>query len=271
MVDAVDRTRKTPQQLSTAEEPPKKQAPAASRNATAPVWDESRVATSPTTIASAPADIAELNKTFTDSKSLATEIEQLKRSGALPMTVIMRQAQWVQLAKKEGQQEPTKPLDPKTATPQEIARAVVWTNIGGVIPRAELEKDGGKAYLASIRDAVAAHVETPDQRLAATGKQLIADAKEQSQRKYIGLDGRVGTEEQLVFYERTEAIAAMYGETTSGSIAATAPNMLHPQGPVDVPKMRGLGSIGDHAETHYSAHDTGGRSAPDQAEHVQPK
>lgn len=269
MVDAADPTRRAARTYSNAEDPPKKELATTSRNATGLVWDESRVTTSPSAT-TASADIAELNKTFTDSKSLAVEIEHLKASGATPMTIIMRQAQWVQLAKKEGLVEPTKPLDPETASPAEIARAVVWANIGGVVPRGELEKDGGKSYLASIRDAVAAHthVETPNERLAATGKKLVADAKEQAQRKYIGLDGRVGTEEQLVFYERTEAIEAMYANTTTGSLAANAPSVIHRGTSPDVDQMRGLGALGDHAETHYGTHDSVGRGGHE-AEHAE--
>lgn len=102
------------------DDPPAKSLVTTSKSATHPVWDESRVPSSTTTSA---VDTHALDKTFTESKPLAFEILRLKDAGAAPMTVMMRQAQWVQLAKKEGQSPPTAVLDPPTATPAEIARA----------------------------------------------------------------------------------------------------------------------------------------------------
>ncbi|MBX3206710.1 MAG: hypothetical protein KF764_16695 [Labilithrix sp.] len=101
---------------------------------------------------------------FSDLKPLTTEIFRIKSALARPLApdvaqaakqqLCMLQSQWVGLAKTGNIPEPRGRLDPMTAKPEEVARAFMWSEAGGVIPRAELEADGGKAFQNSVRDAL---------------------------------------------------------------------------------------------------------------------
>lgn len=103
------------------------------------------------------------SKRFSSIRELTVEIFRLKgeipkQEGparvALARELGARQAEWVMRAKFEKLPEPSGRLDPLKATPSEIATAFMWSEAGGVIPRSEIERDGGRAFKESVRDAV---------------------------------------------------------------------------------------------------------------------
>lgn len=108
--------------------------------------------------------IVHQERSFTDLRSLTVEIFRLKAeaqgkhepevAGALKMRICMLQSQWVGVASAAGIPQPTGRPDPFTAKPEEVARALMWSEAGGAIPMGELAADGGKAYQRSIREAV---------------------------------------------------------------------------------------------------------------------
>lgn len=181
-------------------------------------------------------------RTFAELRGLTTEIFRLKAELAkapdgelaanIRMRVVMLQGQWCQLATAAGIPQPTGRLDPKTAKSDAIARAFMWSEAGGMIPRDELAIDGGRAFQSSVREAV--------RRLVSTSCTEEVQEELESGRKqlYIGLDGFVGTDEQLAAYEREQTIRAARSTTTTGSIAATY------LGGGDVTRMRALGTAG---------------------------
>lgn len=196
--------------------------------------------------------------------------------GATP-PLAMHQAIWVEQAKAAGRPEPRGALDPLRAQPEEIINAWDWLQKGGVIPRDELARDGGKTYRDSIRDAVvlrqqgfdamlALHDE-PEQRALLTrelglrgvklpaGDPSLDDLRalytrsrrgEDADRAAIGLDGRTGTTEHVETYERNEALEAMNPGTGLGAILATIPVAL--TGKLDVEGMRARGQLGEALE-----------------------
>jgi hypothetical protein len=185
-------------------------------------------------------------RSFVELPGLTTEIFRLKGelagakdpelAATIRMRVVMLQGQWCQLATAAGIPQPKGRLDPLTAKSDEIARAFMWSEAGGMIPRDELATDGGRAFQASVRDAVRRLVSTSctedvQKELEAGKKQL-----------YIGLDGFVGTDEQLTAYERAQTIRAARSTTTTGSIAATY------LGGGDATRMRALGTAGSVLE-----------------------
>ena len=103
-------------------------------------------------------------RSCTDLRSLTVEIFRLKAeaqgkhepdvAGALKMRICMLQSQWVGMASAAGIPQPTGRLDPFAAKPEDVARALMWSEAGGAIPSSELAADGGKAHQRSIREAV---------------------------------------------------------------------------------------------------------------------
>lgn len=221
-------------------------------------------------------------KTPASTASIAVEVFRLKKEAAkdpsLRQALIMKQAEWVTRAKAEGLTPPTGPLDPFRSSPKEIINAFLWSEAGGVVPREELERDGGKAFQTSIRDAVvlrmrgfdalmSLHEGEPEvqrgflaQELARRGvkvpegadlvsmRALYAESSrsENCRRPTIGLDGRTGTAESVDSYERQEGIDAMNPGTTLGSLMATFSVVA--TGEVDVDRMRAMGNAGNAAE-----------------------
>lgn len=132
------------------------------------------------------------DRTFTDTKALGPEIFRLKEEAgrqdgplraAVQQQIVMRQAEWVAKAKSESLREPAGVLDPVRATPSEVANAFLWSEAGGVIPRDELARDGGRAFLTSVRDAVVRqthgfeamldlHAGRPNEQTALLGREL---------------------------------------------------------------------------------------------------
>jgi hypothetical protein len=174
--------------------------------------------------------------------------------------------------------EPTGPVDPFRSSCAEIENAFLWSAIGGVIPREELARDGGVAFGTSVRDAVvlrtrgfdavlALHRGHPDEQRVLLQKELAkrnvnppgeasleelralyAESlrNEQARRKQIGVDGRVGTADELDCYERQQTIDAMNPGSTLGSVMATYSTII--TGEVDVDRMRKMGETGNAAE-----------------------
>jgi hypothetical protein len=107
-------------------------------------------------------------RSFSDLKSLTIEILRLKKetqaqhepdtSACLKMRICMLRSQWVGLATAAGIEKPTARLDPFAAKPDEVARAFMWSEAGGVVPFGELAADGGKAFQGGIRDAMTLQV-----------------------------------------------------------------------------------------------------------------
>lgn len=107
-------------------------------------------------------------RSFSELKPLTVEIFRLKAeskvkrepdvASALKMRLCMLQSQWVAMATAAGVRQPTSRLDPFSSKPDEIARALMWSEAGGAIPTSELTVDGGKAYSRSIREAVTLNV-----------------------------------------------------------------------------------------------------------------
>jgi hypothetical protein len=186
------------------------------------------------------------------------------------------QSDWVAQAKAEGRREPNGPLNPLRATPKEIENAFLWSEIGGVIPRDELARDGGKAYQTSIRDAVVLHVKgfdavlamhSPEERTALLTEELglrgvtvpahssVDDlyalyrqsvGNEESQRPSLGIDGRTGTAENVSRSELDAKIEATNPGSTFGSIFANW--YAAATGNYDVDRMRALGNAGNAIE-----------------------
>lgn len=115
--------------------------------------------------AGATAPVVGAERRLSTLSELTCEVFRLKREiasgahddatkGALARQLVVRQGEWVMLAKMEKLPEPTGKLDPIQATPKEIATAFLWSEAGGVIPRAEIERDGGRSFRESIRDAL---------------------------------------------------------------------------------------------------------------------
>lgn len=100
---------------------------------------------------------------FTELSGLTNEILRLESesvagrapgiTSAVKTRLASLRAEWTTMAERAGLAPPQARLDPITATPKEMARAYLWTHAGGVVPRGELEADGGAAYLRSVRDA----------------------------------------------------------------------------------------------------------------------
>lgn len=100
---------------------------------------------------------------FTELSGLTSEILRLESesvaghgpaiTSAVKTRLASLRAEWTTMAERAGIAPPQARLDPITATPKEVARAYLWTHAGGVVPRGELEADGGAAYLRSVRDA----------------------------------------------------------------------------------------------------------------------
>ena len=91
---------------------------------------------------------------------------------ALGQQIVMRQAERVGMAKAAGLREPTGPLDPLDAKPADVASTFMWSEAGGVIPRAEIAHDGGRAFRESVRDAVTLRIAGFDAML-----DLVDDAR----------------------------------------------------------------------------------------------
>lgn len=203
-------------------------------------------------------------------------VRALYHGASTPLAV--RQAIWVEEAKAAGKPEPRAALDPFRAQPEDIANAWDWLQRGGVIPRDELARDGGKAYRESIRDAVvlrlrgfdamlALHDGQPNEQRALLTRELElhgvnvaanaslddlralyvqARTTEEMRAPTMGLDGRTGTKEEVDTYERNEAVDAMNPGTTLGSILATMPVAW--TGEIDVEAMRTRGALGEAIE-----------------------
>lgn len=228
------------------------------------------------------------NRTFSDTKSLGSEIFRLKMAlntpdhddatrDAIRQQIVLRQAEWVAKAKAEGLREPTGTLDPLHAKPSEIANAFLWSAVGGVIPRDALVADGGRSFREDVRDAVvlktlgfdamlALHDGQPEKQRELLTRELAlrgAAAPEgaslddlralrrktmlddESRRAQMGLDGHVGTGDQVDAYERDQAIEAMNPGTTLGSLMAAYALM---SGGLDVQQMRTMGNAGNAIE-----------------------
>jgi hypothetical protein len=211
-------------------------------------------------------------------KELAAPGHDDATRAALQRQIAFRQSEWVGKAKAAGMHEPTGPVDPFRSSPAEIENAFLWSAVGGVIPREELARDGGVAFGTSVRDAVVLrtrgfdavlvlHRGCPDEQRALLQKELAmrnvvppGDANletlralyaesvrnERARRKQIGVDGRVGTADEVDRYDRQQAIDAMNPGSTLGSMMATYSTIIN--GEVDVDRMRQMGETGNAAE-----------------------
>lgn len=193
MVDAANGTKRTREDLGFHDAPPRESAAARGDRPPPAIrgWDDAAMAEVPPiglvftgasgeavlapakrrgdTRVGAPSDVTATlvgqSRRFTDLASLTVEIFRLKKEStnpahdsatraALSQQIVMRQSEWVGRAKASGLREPTAALDAMGAKPAEVASAFMWSEAGGVVPRAELERDGGRAFRASVRDAM---------------------------------------------------------------------------------------------------------------------
>lgn len=141
--------------------------------ATTPIFITTAAAAAPAPIENSAArarvaSVVHPERTFSDLKSLTAEILRLKKetqakhepdtSACLKMRICMLQSQWVGLATAAGIAKPSARLDPFAVKPDEVARAFMWSEAGGVVPFGELAADGGKAFQSGIRDAMTLQV-----------------------------------------------------------------------------------------------------------------
>jgi hypothetical protein len=168
-------------------------------------------------------------------------------------------AEWCARATASGMKPPASTFDPYRATNADLTNAFLWVHVAGVVPVDVAMHDGSAHFRDDLFEAVALRTPGLDDELLASyasqpGTQRILLERELQRlgdtrqcgtgetnavllrrraellhspriendpsQRYIGLDGRQGTLEQLVDYELEQRVLAMNPGTTAGAIAA---------------------------------------------------